>query len=208
MSVQDLYDQASQRYDEVVETTNYFGPEWLSGQLETSLQPRKVLDLGCATGTLGSILRTVYPDSEIIGVDISPQMIELADERDCYDVTLVHDLNTELKLEENDADLVVALGFMEFVRDPVQTLREIRRLLTPGGPAYISFQEYRPETPELAPRTTRSGDVIHHAYTLGETHQMITDASMLVVNSSCEIGYTSGSGFSCPYVFCTAKCSE
>ncbi len=204
-NVQNLYDEVSQRYDEVVEATDYFGPRWLARELNESIQPESVLDLGCATGTLGIVLRSAYPDATITGVDISPRMIELADERGCYDRTIVHDLNSELEFDDESFDVVTALGFMEFLAEPTRTLRDISRLLKPGAFAYISFQEHWPENPEKAPRSTRSEDVIHHAYTLEEAVNMISAAGMEVISSSSEIGYTSRAGFSCPYVFCKGR---
>ena len=164
--------------------------------------------LGCATGTLGMVLKQAYSGSEITGVDISPRMIKLADKRGCYGEVLVRDLNEALAFSDDSFDLVVALGFMEFLEDPISTLKEVNRVLKPGGTALVSFQEHWLDKPELAPRTTRSGVVSHHAYTIEESIDLLKTSGMEVISAISEIGYTSSAGFSCPYVFCKGEATR
>jgi len=202
-SVRELYDEVAARYDDVVEVSKYRGPVWLAEQLDASMHASNVIDLGCATGTLGVELRKFFPGSEMTGVDISPQMIEKAIHRGVYDQTYVHDLDTELDFQDDSFDLVTALGFMEFLIDPVKTLSEINRILKPGAVALISFQEFWPDKPDLAPRTTRSNDeVFHHAYSYDEVISMMSVSGLILESAESETGYTSRSGFACPYVFC------
>ncbi|MBV9655734.1 MAG: methyltransferase domain-containing protein, partial [Acetobacteraceae bacterium] len=48
-------------------------------------QPSHVVDLGCGTGNVTAILRTRFPDAEIVGVDSSTDMLKRArtDVPDC-----------------------------------------------------------------------------------------------------------------------------
>lgn len=44
-------------------------------------RPKRILELCCGTGMLLNELGEVYPDAEIVGIDISPTMVERAKER-------------------------------------------------------------------------------------------------------------------------------
>jgi predicted TPR repeat methyltransferase len=205
MSVRDLYDSMAQRYDAVVEATSYIGPDWLERNLPQVGSPSAVIDLGCANGSLGAVLRGRFPEACITGVDISERMIEEARIREVYDRLIVHDLNAPLvQIEDSSADLVVALGFCEFLSEPELLLGEISRTLAVGGVLLLSFQEYWPDRPAEAPRTTRSGSVLHKAYTSLEVSEMLKAQPYSVKKLVSETGYVSGSGFACPYVFVCA----
>ncbi|MGF7473494.1 class I SAM-dependent methyltransferase, partial [Salmonella enterica subsp. enterica serovar Minnesota] len=40
------------------------------------VRPGVIADLGCGTGTVLELLRRKFPDSQFVGVDLSPEMIE------------------------------------------------------------------------------------------------------------------------------------
>jgi predicted TPR repeat methyltransferase len=202
MSVRDLYDSMAHRYDSVVEATGYIGPNWLERNLSQVGSPSRVIDMGCANGALGAVLRGRFPEACITGLDISERMIEEARIREVYDRLIVHDLNVPLvQIEDSSADLVVALGFCEFLAEPELLLGEISRVLSVGGELFLSFQEFWPDRPTAAPRTTRSGSVLHKAYTVLEVSEMLEVQPLSTKKLVSETGYVSGSGFACPYVF-------
>jgi ubiquinone/menaquinone biosynthesis C-methylase UbiE len=105
----------------------------------------RVLDLGCGTGDYCELLSRI--STEYIGVDFSPSMIEKA--------SLTHGRSASgakrvflqasaesLPFDDNLFDLVCAIGFIEYFADPVVPMREIVRVLKPGGTLVIqSFQE-------------------------------------------------------------------
>jgi predicted TPR repeat methyltransferase len=129
-------------------------------------------------------------------------MIEEARDREVYDRLIVHDLNVPmLQIEDSSADLVVALGFCEFLAEPELLLGEISRILAVGGELFLSFQEHWPDRPAEAPRTSRSGSVVHKAYTMQEVSEMLEVQPFSVEKLVSETGYVSRSGFACPYVF-------
>jgi ubiquinone/menaquinone biosynthesis C-methylase UbiE len=44
-------------------------------------QPRRVLDLGCGTGSTTRLLKQKFPNAEVIGIDLSPYMLAVADDK-------------------------------------------------------------------------------------------------------------------------------
>lgn len=48
--------------------------------LDNNLQPKRILDLGTGTGALALALASEFPDAQVVGVDLIPQAVELANE--------------------------------------------------------------------------------------------------------------------------------
>ena len=102
----------------------------------------KLLDIGCGRGTLKYFLNT---DVVLYGVDISKKAILEAQK--IYAKADVVDLNSEkLPYEENAIDIVTALDVIEHVFDPLFFLREIHRVLKPGGQVVLSTPNFLQES--------------------------------------------------------------
>ena len=66
-------------YDEIVRfSTDDRDHRWKEALLEKVPSPRRVLDLACGTGILSSMLRSRYPEAEIVGVDINEEYLAVA----------------------------------------------------------------------------------------------------------------------------------
>ncbi len=78
-----------------------------------------ILDLGCANGYLGKVVKEVFKNSSISGVDISPKMIEELKKGGLYDNSIIGDLNAGIPVVEAEIfDIVLALGVFEFIKNP------------------------------------------------------------------------------------------
>ena len=97
----------------------------------TDRRPR-ILDVGCGTG---ANLKTLFEFGEAEGVDISPDALQFCRERGLNHVKL--GAAEELPYEDGTFDLVTALDVVEHLDDDVGGLREMRRVLRPGGRALI-----------------------------------------------------------------------
>jgi arsenite methyltransferase len=99
----------------------------------------QVLDIGCGPGLLVSELALdVSPGGRVIGVDPSPEMLELAKRRctPLIDEGLVELLSgeaTSLPLIDSSFDMVTSTQVFEYVADIGAALAEARRVLAPGG---------------------------------------------------------------------------
>jgi SAM-dependent methyltransferase len=88
----------------------------------------QILDVGCGTGA-NLMLLSNFGDAE--GVDISPDALEFCRERGLQRLSL--GAAESLPYEDGKFDLVTAFDVVEHMDDDVAGLREMRRVLTPGG---------------------------------------------------------------------------
>ena len=89
---------------------------------------RRILDVGCGTGTMLTYLAS-YGKAQ--GVDIDEEAIGYCRERGLTDVRLGS--AETLPFEDGSFDLVTALDVVEHLDDDAAALREIHRVLRPGG---------------------------------------------------------------------------
>ncbi len=93
----------------------------------TDRRPR-ILDVGCGTGA-NLLMLSKYGDAE--GVDVSEDALAFCRERGLENVKL--GAAEELPYDDGTFDLVTALDVVEHLDDDLAGLREMRRVLRPGG---------------------------------------------------------------------------
>lgn len=108
---------------------------------------RRVLDVGCGTGTLAAAAVARWPDVQLDGVDASLGMLGVA-ERDW--ATLPEDRRSRIRyhhgyadrtgFDDASVDVVVTAFVLQLVPSWHRALREARRVLRPGGRlAYVTW---------------------------------------------------------------------
>jgi predicted TPR repeat methyltransferase len=135
--VRRLFDQHAPDFDTaLVERLEYRGPELLLEAVRTikglPLRLGSVLDLGCGTGLGGAAFRPCC--DWLVGVDISPGMIEQARAKGLYDRLVVSDL-LEFLVAESGASHHLALAADVFVycSDLAPIALAVAKVLAPGG---------------------------------------------------------------------------
>ncbi|ACB51501.1 hypothetical protein cce_2151 [Crocosphaera subtropica ATCC 51142] len=98
-----------------------------------------VFDVACGTGIFAEMLLQDQPNLQIIGVDISSEMLKIAKEK-CQNYSNVefHQFSvTSLPFENNNFDYVICANAFHYFDDPITALKEMKRLVKPDGQIII-----------------------------------------------------------------------
>jgi SAM-dependent methyltransferase len=97
----------------------------------------RVLDAACGPGLYAHELAA--RGATVVGFDQSPRMVDLSAVRVPSGTFRVHDLNDPLDwIESATIDLALLALAYEYLDEPVGALRELRRVLRPGGALVLS----------------------------------------------------------------------
>lgn len=118
-----------------------------------------VLDVGCGPGTITVDLARLVAPGRVVGIDTAQPVLvkagELAAARGVENVLFeTADVNA-LPYHEASFDVVHAHQVLQHLPDPVHALREMRRVLRPGGTLAVRDADYGamvwgPDVPGLA----------------------------------------------------------
>jgi len=97
-----------------------------------------VVDLGCGNGEFTMKIKEKIGCNRIMGVDIDEKALNEARERGI--IVRKADLNDSLPFKENSFDVVVSNQVIEHLFYPVRFMKEIYRILKPGGYTVISTE--------------------------------------------------------------------
>jgi demethylmenaquinone methyltransferase/2-methoxy-6-polyprenyl-1,4-benzoquinol methylase len=145
----DLFSGLPSRYDLLAELLS-FGQNhrWRAAMVDAvvSLEPRALRVLDVATGTGGvALMLSKRTRASIIGVDITEQMLGRGRERiarggEADRIRLVLARAEELPFADDLFDALTFTYLFRYVADPAATLRELVRVVRPGGcVAHLEF---------------------------------------------------------------------
>ena len=131
------FNKAAHTYDKAAVLQRTVGSALLERLQGIRLQPQTILDLGCGTGHFASFLKKAYPSAEIIGFDKSYGMLKQAQQKEKKEeFSQIHWLGGQaesLPFRDQSFDLVYSNLMLHWSTDFAATLKELRRLLKPGG---------------------------------------------------------------------------
>jgi ubiquinone/menaquinone biosynthesis C-methylase UbiE len=135
---------AAVTYDPITQYVLPPNENWVRQELIDAIggQPRKILDLGCGTGSTTILLKQTFPQAKVMGLDLSPYMLVMANykaQQIGAEIQWYHGKAEETALPAASFDLVTAsLLFHETPPQVSQAiLKECFRLLVPGGQVII-----------------------------------------------------------------------
>ncbi len=149
--LQSLFDQYAVYYDQhlgkhlqyqvpqtlhqaVIEETNIEDPQW------------KILDLGCGTGLCGELFKRMA--RELIGVDLSENMVAVAKAKNIYSALEVADLHDSIHRYQA-VDLILAADVFTYIGELDAIFNDCYQSLTHGGLFGFSVEKTYVEPYEL-----------------------------------------------------------
>jgi len=142
--VRDTFDRYAENFDaHLVNKLEYRTPEQLAELIVAHLRPSvgalNVLDMGCGTGLFGVCIKPYA--RRLVGVDLSPRMIDQADKRAIYDELVVADVLEWLGQQEAASfDLLAATDVFIYLGNLTPVFEQARRILRGGGILAFSIE--------------------------------------------------------------------
>ena len=142
------------------------------------------LDLGVGDGRLLGDLKQHWPDAELIGVDMSKEMLKLA--RDRYGIKTIHsDFRDAVNhIPKHSADVIIAHFIMTFL-DRDELLALAQQLLKPGGvlsiasSTWASFPEAHKQLDESMGKLKLTKPLVNYWYQRAVKQPHLPDGSLI-----------------------------
>lgn len=140
-----MFDNISPRYDFLNHLLSInIDKTWRRRTVEALVQhhPKRILDIATGTADLALLIAKKLPSAQIVGLDLSEKMLEIGREK-----IAKQDLESQISLQQGDAahltfpdntfdSVTIAFGARNF-EHLSDSLREIRRVMAPGGRLFI-----------------------------------------------------------------------
>lgn len=149
-----------------------------------TLQPKTILDIGSGTGFLTRHLEQRYPEAHCIGIDLSNQMAQIAQQRSLRKPTNwfkqlfsqaapTHFINgnaNQLPITDQSVDLIVTNLMLQWCDDLDQVFKEFRRVLKPEG--LFMMTTFGPDTLKELRQAWAKVDDNQHVNTFIDMHDI------------------------------------
>jgi malonyl-CoA O-methyltransferase len=139
------FDRAARTYDDAAVLHAEVAENLLERLALTTLKPSNVLDAGCGTGHGSRALKRRYPQSLVIAMDFSRQMLNMSAKQSSW-LRRFERLQADaglLPFKDGSIDLIVSNLMLQWC-DPDAVFAEFRRALAPGG--LLTFSTFGPDT--------------------------------------------------------------
>lgn len=135
---QTFYDGFADSYESKMNLLKCQIPNLIADKLKgQSFQ--NVLDLGCGTGSCGLFLKK--QTTRLIGVDISKNMIQKAEEKHIYDALFTNDISDFLQNTKEQFDLIIAADVFCYINNLKDILKEIHNVLNSSGTFIFTIEK-------------------------------------------------------------------
>ncbi|MEM6617960.1 MAG: methyltransferase domain-containing protein [Pseudomonadota bacterium] len=162
----DFYSDWAASYDAEVAANGYVTPGRCAAALAAVADPSlPVLDVGCGTGLSGQALAAAG-FAVIDGCDLTPEMLEKADQTGVYRRTWVSSPDAGLETSGGPYGAISAIGVIGAGAAPLSLFHAILETMDPGSFFVFSFNDHTLDDPAYAAAV--------EAATAADTHRLLS----------------------------------
>lgn len=163
--MRNVFDTLAQDFDKHAALIRQLGKYLLERLDYVQYQPKRIVDLGTATGFSTTLLQQRYPEADIIGLD---QSLNMLFEHKNHD--LVQARAESLPFATASVDLLFANMLLPCLQHIPQFLEECKRVLTPEG--LLLFNSLGPDTLKELKKAYKTIDNYDHVNTFVDMHDL------------------------------------
>jgi 2-polyprenyl-3-methyl-5-hydroxy-6-metoxy-1,4-benzoquinol methylase len=162
-----------------------FGREYAQKLRARGFSKGGIIDVGCGFGGTVLVLAREFPESELVGIDLSEPLLNLAkrtsralnlEDRVTFEQQDVH----EIGYDDNAFDVALNINMVHLVNDPVRMLNHLERLVKPAGFLFIAdLRRSWLELLETAIRSSLTLDEARHLFHRSTLREGTFSSSML-----------------------------
>jgi cyclopropane fatty-acyl-phospholipid synthase-like methyltransferase len=178
------YKRLSGKYEKKWKRFNRASRKWIINKWPKSATCERstVLDLGCGNGALLALLAKRYPKLNLMGVDVSPDMLDIAKRQKIIKSAdlIEHDLET-FEAPEIKFDVILSVNVMHHLSDHSGHLKMIKSSLKEDGTAFLCDFAINTIPLRLAERWWEEFHPGHNrAYHKDTLHQWLQDSGFKI----------------------------
>jgi predicted TPR repeat methyltransferase len=119
-----------------------------------------VLDIGVGTGQTSKIF--IKRGAAVTGIDISQKMLDVAFSKYKFERLIKHDLEKGLSHIDlkSKFDIIVAIGVLEFIKNPKKLLYDLKKLLKDEGIIVLTYELYEKNNTYGLGKTAPLGEIV------------------------------------------------
>lgn len=154
--VTETFDAFAQTFDENLQQLGYRAPDLIAAAVTAHLDARvgasqastraelDILDAGCGTGWCGPLFKPLA--RTLVGVDLSPGMVQKARDRGVYDELIVAELSSFMWHRPQSADLIVSADTLVYFGELDEPLAAAYACLRSGGLLAFTLERLEPDS--------------------------------------------------------------
>ncbi len=145
-AVRKSFGNAAKTYDEAAVLQREVATRMLDRLEYIKATPKRILDLGCATGEYSARLARLYKGAQVFSVDIAMPMLKEVKRRSTWRRplrTICGDIQA-LPVADKSIDLIFSSLALQWCGSLDNAFSEFRRVLRPGG--FVMFSTFGPDT--------------------------------------------------------------